>query len=177
MEALAVGLDETTDIDMISQGPIFIEYMTNELKNLGIPVVTPAGGLGAHLDAERFLPHVPRGGYPGAALAAALYVAGGIRGTERGALSEDRLPDGSEKAPAMELLRLALPRRVFTLSHIKYAVDRIRWLFDNRAMVGGLEFDGEEPKMMRFFTGRLRPLNGWLSALVEKFAEDFGEDN
>ena len=166
MEALAVGLEETLDEDMISQGPQFIAYMVDELHKQGVPVVNPPGGLGCHLDAKRFLPHVPQNQYPAGALAAALYIVSGIRGMERGTLSEQRNPDGTEPLADMELLRLALPRRVFTLSQVKYAVDRITWLYENRDLVGGLQFV-EEPATLRFFLGRLAPIGDWPMQLAQ----------
>lgn len=126
IEALAVGLEETMDEDMISQGPQFTEYMVNKLTEAGIPVVTPAGGLGCHVDAMAFLDHIPQGEYPAGALASAMYLVGGIRGMERGTISEERNPDGSDHYSNMELLRLALPRRVFTMSQVDYAIDRDR---------------------------------------------------
>ncbi len=174
MEAIAVGLDETMDEDMIDQGLQFIMYMVDELVKRDVPVVTPAGGLGCHLDAMRFLDHVPQTGYPAGALGAALYIAGGIRGMERGTLSEERKADGSEKLADMELLRLALPRRVFTLSQVNYAIDRITWLHQNRDLVGGLVFT-EEPEILRFFYGRLKPVSDWQQKLVTRFREDFGD--
>lgn len=173
MEAITVGLEETMDFDIIRQGPEFIEYMTRELIKLGVPVVTPAGGLGCHLNVKKFLPHVKQNHYPAGALASALYIISGIRGMERGTLSEQRKPDGTETLAAVELLRLAVPRRVFTLSQVKYAIDRISWLYDNRELIGGLEFV-EEPKILRFFFGRLQPINNWPEKLVEKFKQDFG---
>ena len=90
MEAIAVCLDETMDMDMISQGPQFIEFMVEELQKKGVPVVTPAGGLGCHVDAMKFLDHIPQEQYPAGALAAAIYIASGVRGMERGTLSEQR---------------------------------------------------------------------------------------
>ncbi len=173
MEAITVGLDETMDEDVISQGPIFIEFMTKELIKRGVPVVTPAGGLGCHLNAREFLPHIDDHEYPAGALAAAVYLAGGIRGMERGTLSEQREPDGTEPIAEVELLRLAMPRRVFTMSQVLYAVDRISWLFENRALVGGLRWV-EEPSSLRFFFGRLAPTSDWQEKLVKKFREDFG---
>ena len=173
MEALAVGLEETLDEDMISQGPQFIEYMVNELDRRGVPVITPAGGLGCHLDAMRFLDHVPQEQYPAGALASAAYLAGGIRGMERGTMSEQREPDGTERLAEMELLRLALPRRVFTLSQVRYAIDRVDWLYQNRRLVGGLRFV-EEPEVLRFFYGRLEPVSDWQAELVAAFRRDFG---
>lgn len=174
MEAIAVGLEETMDEDVISQGPLFIEYMVGELARRGIPVITPAGGLGCHLNAFEFVPHIPQSEYPAGALAAAMYIAGGVRGMERGTISEQREPDGSERFAEMELLRLALPRRVFTLSQVKYAVDRIDWLYQNRELIGGLKFV-EEPAVLRFFFGRLAPTSDWQEKLVAKFRADFGD--
>ncbi len=174
MEAMTVGLEESMDIDVISQGPLFIKYMTDELIKRGVPVVTPPGGLGCHLDATRFIPHVRQEEYPAGSLAAAVYIAGGIRGMERGTISEQREEDGSEHLAAVELLRLALPRRVFTLSQVKYAVDRISWLYDNRNLIGGLKFI-EEPSSLRFFFGRLEPVSPWPEALVKAFRKEFGE--
>jgi tyrosine phenol-lyase len=174
MEAIAVGLEETMDEEVINQGPQFIEYMVNELDRKGIPVITPAGGLGCHLNAMEFIPQVPQDQYPAGALAAAMYIAGAVRGMERGTLSEERNPDGSERLAEMELLRLALPRRVFTLSQVKYAIDRITWLYENRAMLGGLRFI-EEPPVLRFFMGRLEPISDWQTKLAAKFRADFGD--
>jgi tryptophanase len=174
IEAIAVGLRETMDENMINQGPQFIEFMVNELLANGVPVVTPPGGLGCHLDAMRFLPKVPQSEYPAGALATALFIAGGIRGMERGSISEQRDENGSEVYSNMELLRLAMPRRVFTLSQIKYAIDRIVWLYKNRDLVGGLSFI-EEPKMLRFFFGRLKPKGDWQEKLTAKFKADFGD--
>jgi tryptophanase len=148
--------------------------MVDALYKKGIPVVTPAGGLGCHLDASAFLPHVPQSQYPAGALAAALFIASGVRGMERGTLSEQRGEDGSETFSNMELLRLALPRRVFTLSQVEYAIDRIVWLYENRMLVKGLRFV-EEPNVLRFFFGRLEPVSGWQDELVNKFRADFGE--
>ncbi|MDR1833359.1 MAG: tryptophanase, partial [Propionibacteriaceae bacterium] len=174
MEAIAIGLEETLDEDMINQGPFFIEHMVNELDKYNIPVVTPPGGLGAHLDAMRFLDHIPQREYPSAALTGAVYIASGVRGMERGTMSEQREPDGTEPLADMELLRLAMPRRVFTLSQVNYAIDRIRWLYSNRRLVGGLKWT-EEPEILRFFYGRLAPIGDWHHGLVEKFRADFGD--
>ena len=174
IEALAVGLEETMDEDMVNQGPQFIAYMVDELVKRGVPVITPAGGLGCHLNAMEFVDHVPQTQYPAGALGSARYIAGGIRGMERGTLSEERQPDGSETLANMELLRLALPRRVFTLSQVKYAIDRVSWLYENRELVGGLEFT-EEPEILRFFYGRLAPVSDWQDKLVAKFRQDFGD--
>jgi tryptophanase len=174
MEAITVGLEETMDEDMINQGPQFIAHMVEELDRYGVPVVKPPGGLGAHIDAMRFLDHVPQTNYPAAALAGAVYIASGVRGMERGTMSEQRNPDGSEPMAHMELVRLAIPRRVFTLSQVSYAIDRIRWLHANRRLVGGLRWV-EEPEILRFFYGRLEPIGEWAQELTAKFRADFGD--
>ena len=174
MEALTVGLEETMDENMVNQGPQFIAYMTEELLKKGVPVVTPPGGLGCHLDAMRFLQHIPQNQYPAGALAAALYIVSGVRGMERGTMSEQRDENGVEPFSNMELLRLALPRRVFTLSQVKYTVDRIIWLYENRDLIGGLKFV-EEPQVLRFFFGRLDAVSDWQTQLVKKFRDDFGD--
>lgn len=174
MEAMTVGLEETMDMNMINQGPQFIAFMTEELQKKGVPVVTPPGGLGCHLDAMRFVDHIPQNQYPAGALAAALYIVSGVRGMERGTMSEQRDENGNETFSNMELLRLAMPRRVFTLSQVKYAVDRIGWLYENRKLIEGLKFL-EEPKVLRFFFGRLGTVSDWQSKLVNKFQEDLGD--
>lgn len=172
MEAMTVGLDETMDEDMINQGPQFIAYMTEELQKKGIPVVTPSGGLGCHLNAMEFVGHIPQQEYPAGALAVALYIVSGVRGMERGTMSEDRDENGNEPLSNMELLRLAMPRRVFTLSQVKYAIDRIGWLYENRDLIGGLKYV-DEPKILRFFLGKLGTNSDWQNGLVKKFRQDF----
>ena len=174
IEAIAVGLEETMDFDMIRHGPEFIKFMVDELMARGVPVVTPAGGLGCHLNAREFLSHVPSTEYTAGALASALFIAGGIRGMERGTMSEERNDDGSEHISDVELVRLALPRRVFTMSQLKYAVDRIHWLYENRTLVGGLKW-AFEPKILRFFSGKLEQTSNWPEKLVNKFRADFGD--
>jgi len=174
IEAMAVGLYETTDMTVISQSPSFIKYIVDDLDKNGIPVITPAGGLGCHIDAMGFLPHVPQEQYPAGALASALYIISGCRGMERGTISSVRDENGKDILADMELLRLAFPRRVFTLSQTMFLIDRIKWLYQNRDLVGGLEFT-EEPAVLRFFMGRLKPVSDWTEKLVAKFKEDFGD--
>ena len=146
----------------------------NALESHGIPVVTPPGGLGCHVDAMGFLPHVPQAQYPAGALAAAFYLISGVRGMERGTISSIRDENGNDILADVELLRLAMPRRVFTLSQVKYVEDRLNWLYKNRDLVGGLKFV-EEPPILRFFDGRLGPVSGWPEKLMAKFREDFGD--
>jgi tryptophanase len=174
MESLAQGLYESLDMEYINQGPEFINYLAKELHDYGVPVVLPAGGLGCHLDAGAFVPKVNHNEYPAAAVATALYIAGGIRGMERGTLSEQRNPDGTEPYSELELLRLAVPRRVYTLSQLKYVADRVKWVWDNRELIGGLEWV-EEPSVLRFFFGRLKEKGFWQEQLAQKFREDFGD--
>ena len=175
MEALIIGFEETMDMDIISQGPQFINHCVTELDKLGVPMVTPGGGLGAHIDARQVVGHIPSEQYPAGSLVAALYLCGGIRGMERGTLSEERNPDGSERIASVEMVRLAFPRRVFTLSQTEFVIDRVKWLFDHRHLVGGLRFV-REPKTLRFFTGKLEPVSDWPQKLMEAYIADFGED-
>ncbi|WP_298650095.1 tryptophanase [uncultured Proteiniphilum sp.] len=174
IEAMAVGLYETLDETMISQSPDFIAYLVNALDAYGVPVVKPAGVLGAHVDAMKVCEHIPQKEYPAGALAAALFLISGIRGMERGSISNQRDEYGNETYADMELVRLAVPRRVFTLSQIKYVEDRMTWLYENRALIGGLRFV-YEPPVLRFFMGGLEPVSDWPQKLIAKFKEDFGE--
>lgn len=172
MEAIRVGLDDTMDENIIAQGPQFIEYLANELEDAGIPVVTPPGGLGCHLDASKFVPHVARKDYPAGALAAAVYIASGARGMERGGIDEPWEDPNVEPYGAMELVRLAVPRRVYTVSQMNYLIDRICWLYDNRELIGGLHFETEGPHN---FYDALDSNSDWPERLAEKFRADFGE--
>ena len=174
IEAMAVGINETCDETVISQSPSFIAYTVNQLDSYGVPVITPPGALGAHIDAMGFLPHVPQQEYPAGALASALFIISGIRGMERGTISSVRDENGDDILADVELLRLAFPRRVFTLSQTKFVIDRVKWLYDNRELVGGLEWI-EEPRLLRFFMGRLKAKTDWPEKLVAKFKQDFGE--
>lgn len=174
IEAAAQGLLESLDMEYINQGPEFIAYLVKELDDYGVPVIKPAGGLGAHLNCSEFVPQMPHNQYPAAALGAAVYIAGGIRGMERGTMSEQREPDGTERYAELELLRLAVPRRVFTLSQIKYCADRVKWVWDNRELIGGLEWT-MEPKVLRFFFGTMKEIGHWQEDLVQKFKDDFGD--
>jgi len=174
IEAMAVGLYETLDETMISQSPSFIKYLVDALDAKGVPVIKPAGVLGAHVDAMQVCAHIPQTEYPAGALAAALFLISGVRGMERGSISNQRDEYGNETYADMELLRLAVPRRVFTLSQIKYVEDRMTWLYDNRLLIGGLRFV-YEPPVLRFFMGGLEPTSDWPQKLMAKFKEDFGD--
>lgn len=175
MEAMIIGFEETMDIDVISQGPQFIKHCVDVLDSYGVPMITPGGGLGAHINAREMVSHIPSEEYPAGSLVAALYLCGGIRGMERGTLSEERNADGSERIASVEMVRLAFPRRVFTLSQTEYVIDRVKWLYDNRHLIGGLRFV-HEPKTLRFFTGRLEPVSDWPEKLISAYVAEFGED-
>lgn len=174
IEAMAVGLHETLDETMICQSPTYIKYLVEELEKRGIPMVTPPGVLGAHVNAMEFCKHIPQEEYPAGALAAAFYICSGIRGMERGTMSSVRDEEGKEILADVELLRLAVPRRVFTRSQINYVIDRMTWLWDNRHLIGGLKFT-YEPPVLRFFMGGLEPTSDWPSKLMDKFRKDFGD--
>ena len=175
IEAMAVGLREMTDLNVAGSSPEFIQYFVGKLLENGVPAVTPPGGLAGHVDARRFLPHIPQSEYPAGALAAAIFIASGVRSMERGTISMDRDAQGNEVYADLELARLALPRRVYTLSHIEYVIDRLTWLYQHRELVRGLRFV-QEPKVLRFFFGRLEPLEDWGARLTEAFKADFGEN-
>ncbi len=174
IEAMAVGLYETLEEDVVGQSPSFIDYAVQELDKLGLPVIMPGGALGCHVEAQKFLPQIPQSEYPAGALVAAFYIVSGVRGMERGTLSSIRDEQGNDIYAELELMRLAFPRRVFTLSQVEYLLDRLNWLYQNRELVGGLRFV-EEPPVLRFFTGRLESTSPWPEKLMAKFRADFGD--
>lgn len=174
MEAMTVGLYETLDESVISQSPTYIKFLVEALDKKGVPVIKPAGVLGAHLNAFEICSHIPQHEYPAGALAAALFLISGVRGMERGSMSNQRDEEGNETYADMELVRLAIPRRVFTLSQIKYVEDRVAWLYENRNLIGGLRFV-YEPAVLRFFMGELEAIGDWPEKLMAKFKEDFGD--
>jgi len=176
IEAMAVGLREMVDPDVASSSADLIEYFVNEMVKRGIPAVTPPGGLAGHVDAMKFLPHIPQSQYPAGAMAAALFLASGVRSMERGTISMDRDAAGKDVFSDVELCRMAVPRRVYSMSHINYVVDRLEWLLHHRDLVGGLKFYSEPP-VLRFFTGKLKALNNWGQRLADAFAADFGENS
>ena len=174
IEAMTVGLYETLEEDVVGQSPSFISYAAAELDKLGIPVILPGGALGCHIDAKQFLPHVRQENYPAGALVAAFYLISGVRGMERGTMSSIRDEQGNDILADLELMRLAFPSRVFTLSQTEYLIDRLNWLFHNKELVGGINFV-EEPPVLRFFTGRCAPNGNWPEKLMAKFRADFGD--
>jgi tryptophanase len=175
IEAMAVGIREMTELDVAGSSADAVKYFAGLLKEKGVPVVTPPGGLACHVDAMRFIDHVPQSDYPAGALTAAVFIASGVRGMERGSVSMDRDEEGRDVPSDLELVRLAVPRRVYTMSHYQYVADRLEWLYKNRRLVGGLDFY-EEPPVLRFFAGRLKPKGDWGAALAAAFENDFGSD-
>jgi tryptophanase len=133
-------------------------YVVRHLSEAGIPVLTPAGGHAVYLDAKRFLPHIAPLEYPGQALAVELYLEAGIRGVEIGSVMFGLDPNsGVEKAASMELLRLAIPRRVYTQSHMDYVLEAIGLVWERRAAIRGYRIT-EAPQFLRHFTAKFEPL-------------------
>ena len=132
-------------------------YLGEALVEVGIPCVQPIGGHAVYLDAAALLPHIPPLAYPGQALAVALYREGGIRGCEIGTVMFGLHPDGTETAGPMELVRLAIPRRVYTQSHIDYVIEVVRWVAQGASQLRGYRIV-EQPRQLRHFTARFEPL-------------------
>lgn len=171
IESMAVGMREMVDVNVAGSGAEMINFFVHKLESLGVPVVTPPGGLGCHVDAMKFVPHIPQLEYPSCALAAAFYIVSGCRGMERGTLSMDRDEQGNEVPSDMELLRLAVPRRTFTMSQMEFAADRLAWLYEHRDLIHGLRWV-EEPPVLRFFIGKLESIDGWETRLMDAVRAD-----
>jgi tryptophanase len=157
LEALAVGFYEALDEDYLRYRIRSIEYLGDTLLKAGVPIVEPTGGHAVYLDAREFLPHVPAAEFPAWSLGCALYLEGGVRSVEIGSVMFGRQPDGSEKAPAMELVRLAFPRRVYTQSHVDYLAEVILHVHGLRAGLRGLRMVSA-PEVLRHFSARFEPL-------------------
>ncbi len=160
MEALAVGIAESVQYDHIRARIGQVEYLGEKLIDAGVPIIRPIGGHGIFLDAARFLPHLPRDQFPAQALAAALYVDSGVRSMERGAVSAGRDPEtGENRYPNLELVRLTIPRRVYTQAHIDVTAESVIHLFEHPKRVQGLKIT-YEPEYLRFFQCRFEPVSG-----------------
>lgn len=158
MEAMARGIYEMIDDVHIASRVNQVEYLGWRLLKAKIPIVVPVGGHAVFLDAKRFLPHIPQSQYPAQALSAALYVESGVRAMERGIVSAGRDPKtGEEHRPSLELVRLTIPRRVYTNIHIDVVADGIINLFKSREKIRGLKMI-YEPKNLRFFQARFEPV-------------------
>jgi tryptophanase len=158
MECMAVGLKEIVNEDYLQYRIRSIQYINDRLDKLDVPVMKPAGGHAIFIDAKKMLPHIQPLQYPGQSLAIALYVQGGIRTAEIGTFMFGRQPDGSEKPAPMELVRLAMPRRVYTQAHADYIIECFEELRNNIGEVPGMEIAWEPPSL-RHFTARLKPLS------------------
>ena len=157
MDALAQGLREAVDEDYLRYRVRSTAYLGEALDRAGIPVVLPVGGHAVYLDARGLLDHVPPLEYPGQALAVALYLEGGIRGCEIGTVMFGRRPDGSEAPAAMDLVRLAIPRRTYTQSHVDYVIEVCERVAARAGELRGLRIVEEAPAL-RHFTARFAPL-------------------
>jgi tryptophanase len=151
LEAVAVGLQESLEVDYLRYRIASTAYLGNHISEHGVPIVQPPGGHAIYIDAKTFLPHIPLDQFPGVALAAELYLEGGIRSVEIGSLMFG-------KAAQMELVRLAIPRRVYTQSHIDYVVEVILRVWERRSLIKGMRLTYEAP-FLRHFTAHLEPLH------------------
>jgi tryptophanase len=158
LDAIAIGLDEVLAEDYLRYRIISTAYVVDHLHRAGVPVLRPAGGHAVYLDAGRFLPHIPPLEYPGQSLAVELYRHAGIRGVEIGTVMAGRDPVTHEERPAVhELVRLALPRRVYTQSHMDYVVEATLEVFDHRESLRGYRIT-DEPPFLRHFSATFGPL-------------------
>jgi len=158
MEAVAVGIDESVEDAQIRARVGQVQYLGERLHRWGVPIVLPIGGHGVFLDARAFLPHVPQEWCPAQSLAAAIYLDSGVRTMERGIVSAGRDPEtGAERIPKLELVRLAIPRRVYTQAHMDVTAESVANVYQERERVGGLKMV-YEPKFLRFFQARFKPV-------------------
>jgi tryptophanase len=157
LEAIARGLEEVVEEPYLRYRIRSIEYLAEKLVAAGVPILRPAGGHAVYLDARALLPQVPPLEYPGIALVNALYLEAGIRGVEIGSVMFGLRPDGSELAPAMDLVRLAFPRRVYTQSHVDYVAEAVIGVAQQRERLRGYRIVSA-PKRLRHFTARFEPL-------------------
>ena len=156
LEAIAIGIKEALEEDYLRYRIRSVEYLGKILTNEGVPIVHPPGGHAIYIDALEMLPHIPQSQYPAWALSLLLYLEGGIRCAEIGSVMFGRQPDGTEKPAAMELVRLAFPRRVYTQSHVDYLAEVICYVNKLRNEIRGVEMV-EAPPVLRHFTARFRP--------------------
>ena len=158
MEALAIGITESVDDDHIRARVGQVEYLGEQLQRAGIPIVTPIGGHAVFLDARRLLPHIPQDRFPAQALAAALYLESGVRSMERGVVSagRDKLT-GENHMPELELVRLTIPRRVYTQAHMDVTAESVMQVAEHSEQIKGLRFT-YEPEVLRFFQARFEQI-------------------
>jgi tryptophanase len=157
LEAIAQGLSEVVEEDYLRYRIRSTAYLGEALSGAGVAVIRPIGGHAVYIDARAMLPHIPPLEYPGQALAAALYEEGGIRGCEIGTVMFGLRPDGTEAAGPMDLVRLAIPRRTYTQSHIDYAIEVVRSVAERASRLGGFRITAA-PQRLRHFTARFEPV-------------------
>lgn len=157
MGALAVGIREAIDYDYIRARVEQVGYLGKKLVGYGVPVVVPFGGHAIYLDAKRILPHIDQDEFPAQRLAGEVYLENGIRCMERGNVSKGRKPDGTNHRPHLELVRLTIPRRVYTQSHLDVVSESVARICRRADKIRGLKFT-YEPKDLRFFQARFRPI-------------------
>jgi len=158
LEAIAQGLKEAVDHDYLRYRTRSTAYLGEGLQRVGMPVMQPSGGHAIYIDARALLPHVPPLQYPGQAVAVELYMAGGIRSVEIGTVMFGRAPDGSESPAAMDLVRLAIPRRTYTQSHVDYVIEVCALVAERASQLRGYRMTFEPPTL-RHFTARFEPLS------------------
>lgn len=161
LEALAVGLKEVLDENYLHYRIRSVEYLGDKLTQAGVPIVQPTGGHAIYIDAKAMLPHIPQAQFPAWALSCALYLEGGVRSVEIGSVMFGHQPDGTEKPAAMELVRLAFPRRVYTQSHVDYLAEVLLHVNSIKQRIRGVKIV-EAPELLRHFTARLAPVSGAL---------------
>ncbi|HEU0225452.1 MAG TPA: tyrosine phenol-lyase [Steroidobacteraceae bacterium] len=160
MEAMAIGIRESVSFEHMHARIGQVQYLGDQIARAGVPIVRPVGGHGIFLDALGFLPQLPREQFPAQALAAALYVDSGVRAMERGAVSAGRdATTGENRWPRLELVRLTIPRRVYTQAHMDVTAESVISLHQQRDRIAGLRFT-YEPKSLRFFQARFAPVEG-----------------
>lgn len=158
MEAMAIGIGESVSYDHMHARVGQVLYLGEKIAEAGIPIVKPVGGHGVFLNATDFLPHIKQDAYPAQTLAAELYLESGVRSMERGVVSAGRDPKtGKNRYPKLELVRLTIPRRVYTQAHMDVVAESVAAVFDRRKKIKGLKML-YEPKYLRFFQARFKPL-------------------
>ena len=159
MEAIAIGLEEVLHEDYLAYRISQVEELGDRLIEAGVPILRPTGGHAVYLDAKNFLPHIPQSQFPGIALTVALYTHAGIRAVEIGSLmfAHDDPESGETVYPDLELVRLAIPRRVYTNSQMQYVAENIIELYEDREDIKGYEIE-YQAAVLRHFTARLKPL-------------------
>ncbi len=163
LEAIAVGLEEVLHEDYLRYRVRSVAYLGDILTENGIPIVQPPGGHAIYIDAKAMLPHIPQSEYPAWALSLVMYLEGGVRAVEIGSVMFGLQPDGTEKPAAMELVRMAFPRRVYTQSHVDYLAEVLLYVNEIKERIRGVKIV-EAPPVLRHFTARLAPARGALLA-------------